>query len=86
MKLAYDIARCHGNGCPSANNCLRYTERHVPKGVMAFFAAFPLRREAGDSACDQFRPAAVVSTFEREQEQPEPLAPVVPLFKEEGGK
>ena len=36
----------------------------------------------GDSACDQFIPVEVVSTFEREPETPEPLAPVVPLFKE----
>lgn len=82
MKLPYDIARCLGTGCPSANNCLRYTDRQVPKGVLSFFAAFPLRREAGDSACDQFRPVEIISTFEREPELPEPLAPVVPLFKE----
>lgn len=82
MSLSYNKARCSGQQCPSANNCRRYTERHVPKGVIASFAALYLRREAGDSACDQFIPVEVVSTFEREPETPEPLAPVVPLFKE----
>lgn len=61
--LSYDIARCTGQQCPSAANCRRYTERQVPKGVMVPMAAFYLRREAGDSACDGFMPAVPVSTF-----------------------
>ena len=35
MPLGYDIARCTGQQCPSAANCRRYTERILPKGVMA---------------------------------------------------
>lgn len=61
--LAHDIARCTGQQCPSAANCQRYTERILPKGVIAPFSAFYLRREAGDSACDGFMPVEPVSTF-----------------------
>lgn len=45
MPLGYDIARCTGQQCPSADNCQRYTERQVPKGVMVAMAAFYVRRE-----------------------------------------
>ena len=64
MPLGYDIARCTGQQCPSAANCRRYTERILPKGVMAPYSAFYLRRDAGDSACDGFLPVAPVSTFD----------------------
>lgn len=64
MSLSYDQARCTGQQCPSASNCRRYTERQVPKGVMANFAALYLRRQAGDNACDQFLAVKPVSTFD----------------------
>lgn len=68
MPLGYDIARCTGQQCPSADNCQRYTERQVPKGVMVAMAAFYVRREPGDSACDGFMPVQRVSTFEVDSE------------------
>lgn len=63
MPLLNNEPRCTGQQCPSASNCRRYTERQVPKGVMANFAALYLRREAGDNACDQFLAVKPVSTF-----------------------
>lgn len=50
---------CTGNGCPSKDNCLRYTKRSAG----AHYAALWARREAGAMACDQFESAAP-STFE----------------------
>lgn len=50
--LPYDEARCTGQQCPSAANCRRYAERHVGKGVIAHYAAFHVRREAGANACE----------------------------------
>jgi len=52
MNLPYDTARCTGQQCPSAAQCKRYVERIVPKGVIAPYAAFHVRREAGSNACE----------------------------------
>lgn len=81
MSLSYNKARCSGQQCPSANNCRRYTERHVPKGVIAHFAALYTRIEDGASACDQFIPVEVVSTPDGEPAPTEVVAQIVPLFK-----
>lgn len=59
-----DVARCNGNQCPSRTHCARYLERHVPKGVEVWFAAFHARREAGADACESIIPVARRSTFE----------------------
>lgn len=52
MNLPYDTARCTGQECPSATQCKRYAERIVPKGVIAHYAAFHVRREEGSDACE----------------------------------
>lgn len=52
MNLPYDTARCTGQQCPSADRCERYKQRIVPKGVIAPYAAFHVRREAGSDACE----------------------------------
>ncbi|MBW7903811.1 MAG: hypothetical protein H3C26_20270 [Rhodocyclaceae bacterium] len=62
MDLPHDFARCPGGNCPSRSRCLRYTRRDTA-GATAPWAAMDMRREAGASACDQFLPAAPVSTF-----------------------
>jgi len=52
MTLPLDVSRCTGQQCPSAAQCKRYAERIVPKGVIAPYAAFHVRREAGSNACE----------------------------------
>lgn len=66
MGLPYNEARCTGQQCPSANNCRRYTERQIQKGIVAAIAPLYLRREAGADACDQYMPVVLVSTFDAE--------------------
>lgn len=51
--------RCEGKNCPSKNNCLRFLDKN-PETIAA---ALWIRREAGTSACDMYRPINVVSTF-----------------------
>lgn len=62
--IPLDVSRCNGRGCPSANHCARYLERHVPKGCEARYAAFDSRREAGADACDSIIPVMRLSTFD----------------------
>lgn len=47
--IANDVARCTGHRCPSADNCKRYRDRILPRGVMAPFAALALLRRAEDA-------------------------------------
>lgn len=54
------FATCEGKNCPSKKNCRRFTDRDACEAVPA---ALWIRREAGTSACDMYRPIEVVSTF-----------------------
>lgn len=66
MNLPANVPRCTGDKCPSASNCQRYTERHLPKGIVAPFSALHLRRQPGDDACDGYMPVRLITTFDVE--------------------
>jgi hypothetical protein len=61
-QLSADVARCDGGNCQSKKNCRRYTERKTNSDYIVN-AALWVRRDAGASACDMYRPVEVVSTF-----------------------
>ncbi len=62
--LPNDIARCDGYYCPSKSNCRRHPGIKITGDNPVPYAAFWARRDPGDSACRQYLPVRIISTFQ----------------------